>query len=70
MPNPRGRPRLERTVIMARVAPETPSALRREAIKLGFIHGKGAALGKLLDAWAGGEFVLIRREYLEKLSIK
>jgi hypothetical protein len=45
-----GRPKLERVVLQARVAPDTPQKLKQIALELGFQWGAEGNTGKLLDA--------------------
>lgn len=47
-----GRPKLNRTVLQARVAPDTPEKLKKLALKLGFQYGADGNTGKFLDAIA------------------
>lgn len=47
-----GRPKLERVVLQARVAPNTPQQLKQIAKELGFQWGAEGNTGKLLDAIA------------------
>ena len=44
-----GRPRLNRTVLQARVAPDTPEKLKKMALALGFQYGVDGNTGKFLD---------------------
>jgi hypothetical protein len=47
------RPALNKVVLSGyRVKPETVDRLRNSAIKAGYTHGKGAAIGEFLDAIA------------------
>ena len=47
-----GRPKLDRTILQARVALDTPAKLKQMALKLGFQWGAEGNTGKLLDAIA------------------
>ena len=47
-----GRPKLDRTVLQARVDPNTPEKLKQMALELGFQWGAEGNTGKLLDAIA------------------
>ncbi len=47
-----GRPKLERTVLQARVNPDTPEKLKQMALKLGYQWGADGNTGALLDAIA------------------
>ncbi len=47
-----GRPKLNRTVLRARVASDTPEKLKKLALELGFQYGADGNTGKLLDAIA------------------
>lgn len=58
-----GRKKLDRTSLHARVAPVTPEKLKEIAEKLGYIHGNEGSTGKLLDAIASGEIILIATHY-------
>lgn len=54
-----GRKRLDRTSLHARVAPQTVEKLKEIASKLGYIYDNEGSTGKLLDAIASGEIILI-----------
>ena len=60
-----GRPKLDRTVIQARVNLDTPEKLKQMALLLGFQWGDDGNTGKLLDAIAE-----IPAQKLEKLLNK
>ena len=60
-----GRPKLDRTVIQARVNSDTPEKLKQMALLLGFQWGDDGNTGKLLDAIAE-----IPAQKLEKLLNK
>ena len=47
-----GRPKLERTVLQARVAMNTPDKLKAMALELGYQYGADGNTGKFLDAIA------------------
>ena len=47
-----GRPKLDRTVLQARVNNDTPEKLKAIALKLGFQWGSEGNTGKFLDAIA------------------
>jgi hypothetical protein len=47
-----GRPKLNRTVLQARVDPDTPEKLKQMALELGFQWGAEGNTGALLDAIA------------------
>ncbi len=47
-----GRPKLERTVLQARVNPDTPEKLKQMALHLGYQWGADGNTGALLDAIA------------------
>lgn len=47
-----GRPKLDRTVLQARVDPDTPDKLKQMALKLGYQWGAEGNTGKFLDAIA------------------
>ncbi len=47
-----GRPKLDRTVLQARVAADTPDKLKAMALKLGYQYGADGNTGKFLDAIA------------------
>lgn len=47
-----GRPKLERTVLQARVNPDTPEKLKQMALELGFQWGADGNTGRLLDTIA------------------
>lgn len=47
-----GRPKLDRTVLQARVAASTPDKLKAMALKLGYQYGADGNTGKFLDALA------------------
>ena len=70
MSQKRGRKALNRAGFHVRVAPQTPSALKEKAQKLGYVYGKSGATGELLDAIAEEQLVLVPQqewEYLKKL---
>ena len=45
-----GRPKLEHTVLQARVAMNTPDKLKAMALELGYQYGADGNTGKFLDA--------------------
>ena len=47
-----GRPKLDRTVLQARVAADTPDKLKALALELGYQYGADGNTGKFLDAIA------------------
>lgn len=47
-----GRPKLNRTVLQARVNPDTPERLKQMALKLGYQWGAEGNTGAFLDAIA------------------
>ncbi len=47
-----GRPKLDRTVLQARVASDTPDKLKAMALELGYQYGADGNTGKFLDAIA------------------
>lgn len=47
-----GRPKLDRTVLQARVDSDTPEKLKQMALKLGYQWGDDGNTGALLDAIA------------------
>lgn len=51
-----------RTLIMARVGVETQAKIKEVAMALGYKYAKDGSIGKLLDAIADGEIILIKRE--------
>ncbi|MCU0570085.1 MAG: hypothetical protein MUF49_26365 [Oculatellaceae cyanobacterium Prado106] len=50
-----------------RVDAHTPEKLDRLAIQLGYIYGKGGALGELLDAIANEEVILVPKAAWQRL---
>ncbi len=57
-----GRPKLDRIVLQARVAKDTPDKLKAMALELGYQYGADGNTGKLLDAIAS-----VPVEEIEKL---
>ncbi len=55
-----GRPKLNRTLLQVRVAPDTPEKLKQMALKSGFVWGAEGNTGKLLDAIASLPFEKIQ----------
>lgn len=51
-----------------RVDAQTPAELNVIAVTLGFPHGEGGAVGKMLDAVASGDYLIVPRSSLEKKS--
>ena len=47
-----GRPKLERTVLQARVGPNIPARLKQMALRMGYQWGDDGNTGALLDAIA------------------
>ncbi len=47
-----GRPKLDRIVLQARVAKDTPDKLKAMALELGYQYGADGNTGKFLDAIA------------------
>ena len=45
-----GRPKLDRIVLQARVAKDTPDKLKAMALELGYQYGADGNTGKFLDA--------------------
>ena len=60
----------QRKTINIRVNESTPAAINAEAAKNGFLYGGYGSTGKLLDAIACGEFVVVGRSLWEKLNDK
>ncbi|VEP18937.1 hypothetical protein H1P_970010 [Hyella patelloides LEGE 07179] len=56
-----GRPKLNRTMIQVRVAPDTPEKLKKIALELGYQWGAEGNTGKLLDAIASLEVEELKR---------
>lgn len=52
----------DRTRANWRVGNDTPIVLNAIAINLGFSHGDGGAVGKMLDAIASGEYLVVRKK--------
>jgi hypothetical protein len=50
-----------------RVDANTPEKLNRLAIQLGYVYGKGRALGELLDAIANEEVIVVPKAVWQKL---
>lgn len=46
--------------MLARVESDTPEAIRAIALNLGYVYGGKGSVGKLLDAIADGEVVLVQ----------
>ena len=57
-----GRPKLDRTVLQARVASDTPDKLKAMALELGYQYGADGNTGKFLD-----EIAQVPVEEIEKL---
>ena len=53
-----------------RVGEETPERLSDIALMLGFVHGNGGAVGKMLDAIASGEYLIIPKTTQPKTILK
>jgi hypothetical protein len=51
-----------------KVAASTKAKLSQLAIQFGFVYGRGGWVGKLLDAIASGDIVLVRSQDLEKIK--
>ena len=49
-----------------RVGSLTPDKLNEIALMLGFSHGEGGAVGKMLDAIAAGDYLVIPKDVLKK----
>ncbi|MFB2893208.1 hypothetical protein ACE1CI_09875 [Aerosakkonemataceae cyanobacterium BLCC-F50] len=47
-------------MLLARVDIDTPAKIKEIALKLGCVYGDDGSTGKLLDAVARGEIILIR----------
>ncbi len=56
-----GRKKLDRTNLHARVAPSTPETIKAIALAFGFEHGGEGSTGKLMDAIASGEVLLVQK---------
>lgn len=52
----------DRTVILARVNSQTPQKIKEVAAAMGLLYAKEGSAGKLLDAIADGEIILIKRK--------
>jgi len=50
----------KRTALGARVSAATPDKLKALAEALGYLYGGGGSVGKLLDAIASGEVLLVQ----------
>jgi hypothetical protein len=66
-----GRKKLDRTHLHARVASETPDAIKSIAAAWGFTHNEEGSTGKLLDAIAQGRLILTpstshRKEFIDR----
>ena len=55
-----GRPKENRTYLHARVDPATPGTAKGIAKALGLTYARKGSIGKLLDAIACGEVILIK----------
>ena len=53
------RKKLNRTTVLARVAPTTPDKIKEIASKLGYIYAGEGSTGQLLDAIASGNLILL-----------
>jgi ERCC4-type nuclease len=51
-----------------RVNESTPNELSKIATMLGFLHGRGGATGKMLDAIASGDYVIVPKSVIERKS--
>jgi hypothetical protein len=49
-----------------RVNKNTPDELSKIATMLGFLHGNGGATGKMLDAIASGDYVIVPKAVLAR----
>ncbi|MEM9155441.1 MAG: hypothetical protein AAGB13_10425 [Cyanobacteria bacterium P01_F01_bin.33] len=54
----------------ARVSPGTPSDLAKLAMALGYVYGKGAAMGKFLDDIAQRKLVVIPEDVWRDVTQK
>lgn len=63
----KGRKRLDRKQMQARVAEDTPDKLHEIAASMGYVHGDGAAIGIFLDAIANKDLVVITGDVWKKL---
>lgn len=64
----RGRKPLDKTALHARVEHTTPTALREQAMKLGYTYGNSGATGEMLDAIAEGRLVVVPQDAWEQLK--
>ncbi len=62
-----GRLKANRVQKHFRVDANTPEKLDRLAIQLGYVYGRGGALGELLDAIANEEIILVPKTSWQKL---
>jgi hypothetical protein len=56
------RKKLDRTTVLARVAPTTPDKVKEIAEKLGYTYAGEGSTGQLLDAIALGKLILIHAQ--------
>ncbi len=68
MEKKRGRKPLDKTALHARVEHATPSALKEQAVKLGYTYGSSGATGEMLDAIAEGRLVIVPHDAWEQLK--
>lgn len=57
-----GRKKLNRTIMTSRVDTKTPETIKEIAQVLGYIYDDEGSSGKLLDAIASGELILIKNK--------
>ena len=62
-----GRKKLDKKRVQARITPGTDKRLQELAVKLGYVYGKGGAIGEMLDAIASEDLVLVRKDIWDKL---